>query len=477
MATSTSDVLSSLLGGSLGSSSSSSSSASSALSPLFQASGIASGLDTGSIVTALTQIASQPITQLQSEQAATRTQISTLGTLASQLSALQTAADALGKNGALGVSVLSSNSSFSATASPSATAGSYLVSVGQLATAASARSQAFASADAPVTGGNLALTINGSTTNVAISDGEALSDVAFAINQSGAPVSAAILNDGTNSYLSITNRQTGYTIGGSPGDALSIAETSTGTQGQALSASIVVPAQNAQFTVNNLSFTRTSNSFNDAIPGVTINLNAPTAGSPETLTLDNDPTATQNNLQKFVDAYNAVMQTVEQQFNISGTTDTTSMLTNDPAVRSLQASLHGLIQATVGTGSVTSLADLGIETQQDGTLSLDTTKLQNAITNNPSAINSIFQDATSGLAKAVDTLTQSYTDPVSGIFTLDSKGMSDRVNQMDDQIAQIQVRVNNYHDTLIQQFTDMETIVSNMKTVGNYLTSQSSKTG
>jgi flagellar hook-associated protein 2 len=452
-----------------------------ATGPLLSAGGLASGLNTGSIVDALTQIASQPITNLQTRETATKTQISTLGDLAARLSSLQDAVDKLGQNGALGVKVTSSNSAFTATASPASAAGSFQIGVSQLATAARSRTQAFDSATAPVQGGTLAFNVNGTPFSVTIDDGEALSDVAFAINHSGAPVSATILNDGKNAYLSISNRATGFPLTGTADQALSFVETSTGTLGKPLAVASVATAKNAMFTVDGLDFTRTSNSFNDAVPGTTITLNGltppgdpsdPTTTGDETLSLDTDTTATQQNLQNFLDAYNHVMQVVHSQFAITGTTDTTSTLSHDPAMTALQSDLGNLIMKTVGTGAISSLAALGVETSQDGTLTLDSTILAKAMSSDPTSVNNIFQDASNGLAKTVDSMVKTYTDPVSGILTLDAKGLTDNISRMDDQISSLQLRVNAYHDLLLAQFTVMETLVSKMKTVGNFLTQQ-----
>jgi flagellar hook-associated protein 2 len=452
-----------------------------ATGPVFSAGGLASGLDTASIVDALTQIASQPITDLQTRETSTQTQISTLGDMAARLASLQQAVDALGQNGALGVKVTSSNSAFTATASSSSTVGSFQIGVSQLATAARSRTQAFDSASAPVTGGTLAFTVSGSPFSITIDDGEALSDVAFAINQSGAPVSATILNDGTHSYISISNRSTGYPPGGTSDQALSFVETSTGTLGKPLSVASVATAKNAMFTVDGLNFTRTTNTFSDAVPGTTIALNGltpaadpsdPTSTGDETLSLDTDTAATQQNLQNFLDAYNHVMQAIHSQFAITGTTDTTATLSHDPAMTALQSDLGNLVMKTVGTGAISSLAALGVETGEDGTLTLDTTILAKAMSSDPTAVNNIFQDATSGLATTVDSMVKTYTDPVDGILTLDSKGLTDNISRMDDQMSSLQLRVNAYHDLLVAQFTIMETLVSNTKSIGNFLTQQ-----
>jgi flagellar hook-associated protein 2 len=449
-----------------------------ATGPVFSAGGLASGLDTASIVDALTQIASQPITDLQTRETSTQTQISALGDMAARLSSLQAAVDTLGQNGALGVKVTSSNTAFTATASSASAAGSFQIGVSQLATAARSRTQAFDSASAPVTGGTLAFNVNGSPFSVTIDDGEALSDVAFAINHSGAPVSATILNDGTHSYLSISNRSTGFPLGGTADQALSFVETSTGTLGKPLAVASIATAKNAMFTVDGLNFTRTTNTFNDAVPGTTITLNGlttsgdPSTSADETLSLDTDTAATQQNLQNFLDAYNHVMQAVHSQFAITGTTDTTATLSHDPAMTALQSDLGNLIMKTVGTGAISSLAALGVETGEDGTLTLDSTILAKAMSSDPTAVNNIFQDATAGLAKTVDTMVQTYTDPVSGILTLDSKGLTENISRMDDQLSSLQLRVNAYHDLLVAQFTIMETMVSKTKSIGNFLTQQ-----
>lgn len=444
------------------------------LAPVFTASGLASGLDTNSLIDGLTQIAAQPITALQTQESGIKAQVSIVGDLAARLSSLKDAVDGLSSSGALGVQTTSTNTAFTATTSSGSTAGRYQVSVDQLATAAQARSQAFASNTAPVKGGTLTLNVQGTAYNLTVTDGEALSDVALAIQQLGAPITATVLNDGTHSYLSLTDRATGFPINGTASQALSITENSTGTTGQALGLAITTPAQNAKFTIDGLQFTRTSNTVTDAIPGTTLTLNSQSANGPETLLTDYDTSATQANLQKFVDAYNHVMQLVQSQLDITDTTDTTQTLAHDPAIRSLQQSMSDLIISKVGNGPISTLADLGIETGEDGSLSIDSSKLANAMSTDPSAVNSIFQDATSGLGKLTDSLVQQYTDPVNGVLTFDTQGMNNQISQMDDQISSLQLRVNAYHDMLAQQFTDMESMVAKMKAVGSYLTQQQS---
>jgi len=439
---------------------------SSSTAPVFQAGGLASGLDTNSIVDSLVSIAQLPLTALQQNQSDLNTQISTLGDLISKLGALESAGKDLATNGALGVTAQGSYSAFSATAGSSAVAGSYSVQVTSLAQAAKARSQAYAPTDV-VTGGTLSLTVQGAAYSIAIGDGATLGDIATAINQSGAPVSAVVLNDGTNNYLSVTAADTGYPVSGSPSDALSYSVTTTGTQGKALSLQTVQAAQNASVQVDGLTFTRQSNVVNDVLPGVTLMLKAQET-APETLVLANDPSATQANLQTFVSAYNAIVSELSQQLNPAGSRSST--LADDNSIRFLQSQMQQILTSAVpGTSSVHTLAELGLKTNEDGTLSIDQATLTNAIAKSPGAVNSLFSTTGSGVSALVTNLVDLYATANTGILTADQSTLQDRVKGLKAQADALQSQIDTYRQTLLNEFAAMENTVSALKTAGNYI--------
>jgi flagellar hook-associated protein 2 len=447
-------------------------SSSSALSPNFTATGLASGLDTASIVDQLVAIESRSVTLAQNRQVAFNTQISQLGDLTSKLQAVNTAAAALGTDGVLGVTGVGSASGFTATPSSLANPGSYAVQVTGLASPAKARSASFA-ADVKVTGGTLSLSVNSVTTDIAIDDGATLEQVATSINQSAAGVSAAVLTSGGNRYLSLTRRDTGFVVGQAAGSALAVTESYTGAQGQALGLGITQPATNASLTVDGLPFERSSNTISDVVPGVTLALTSKTAAS-EDLVLATDTSATKTNLQKFVDAYNALMKTVRQHLSPQSTTDTTRTLAGDPSLRSLQGGLQRLISGSLTTSStVRSLADVGIRTGSDGTLSIDETRLGKAIGTDSQAVNALFQTAATGIAASTKALSDRFTNTVDGLFTLRTAGIGRSVKDLDTTIATLQYRVAGYRKTLTAQFAAMEKVVSAFKTIGDYMTQQS----
>jgi flagellar hook-associated protein 2 len=442
----------------------------------FRASGLATGIDTGAIIDQLVKIGSQPIDLLRTRQAGMNSQVSALGDVISKLQALSTAATALGDTGTLGTKVSSTSTGFSATSDAKAIAGRYDVTVGGLAAAAQARSAPFASTT-PVTGGSLTLNVMGKDYPVTIPDGAALTDVAGLIRDSGAPVNATVLSNGTSSFLSITNLNTGFPIDGVAGDALSITETSTGSLGQALGATIKTPpAANAKVTVNGLDFDRQSNTLTDVIPGVTINLKGTTT-TPEALVVDNDVDGTAKNLQKFVDAYNAVLKVVQTQLAPAPETDRAQTLAGDGSIRNLQGSLQRVISTVVGSTGVRALADIGIKTGRDGSLTLDNATLGKAIARDSAAVNNLFSQPTTGLASVVKSLVATATNSVDGTLVQRKKGLNDNIKRMDTQADTMQARLDTYRDLLVSQFTQMEKIVSGLKATGNFLSQQTSSLG
>lgn len=440
----------------------------------FSVGGIASGLDTNSIIDQLVKIESSSITNAQTRQAAYKSQISQLGDLTSKMNALSSAATTLKTSGALAFTQQGTSSGFSITAGSAATAGRYGVTVDQLATAAKARSAQFTSAADPVSAGTLNLSINGTDTAVTITDGMTLSQVAKAINDSGASVTATVLESNGQAFLSLNSKNTGFTPGQPAASALTITETTTGSTGQALGLAITQSATNAKLSIDGLSFERASNTIDDVLPGVSFALKQKTT-VPEDLVLANDPTATATNLQKFVTAYNDVMKVLQNNLNIGEQTDRTKTLGGDSAIRGLQTQLMNLVSGIANpTSSVRALADLGIKTQNDGTLSLDQARLTKAIATDAGAVNALFQ-TTDAVSDKVKALVTGYTDSSNGILSAKSKSFDKSIKQLDTQITSLQIRVDAYRSKLVAQFTAMEKVVSNFKSIGNYLTSQESK--
>jgi flagellar hook-associated protein 2 len=436
-----------------------------------RASGLASGIDTQSMIDQLVSLERRPIDLLQARQRAYRKQISKLGSIASKLSALEDAAKDLASKGVRSASVQSTHTAFSATAALGAATGRWSVRVTALASAAKARSAAFTAATDAVDTGTLTLSIDGTDYVITKAAGDTLADIATKIQQSGAPVTATILSDGTSSYLSVTRSETGYQVGQPASSALQITETNDGTGAPAVGLSITQSATNATLEVDGLAIERRSNTISDVLPGITLNLSQ-TMTSAETLVVADDTKATADRVRTFVEAYQAVNDLVHEELAVSPDTDREASLAGDGTLRSLQRALHSVISTSVaGLGSVRALVDIGVHSDRDGNLLLDEDQLAKALQSDPGAVDRIFSEASVGIGDRISALTKTYTDPIDGILITRQDGLNDSIHRADDAIAKLELRVDSFEANLVKQFTAMEQVVGQLKSMGAFLTS------
>lgn len=436
----------------------------------FRAGGLASGLDSNSIIDSLADIQRNTIRQMEKRQEAFKIQLSGIGNLKNKIEALHTATSKLSENGVLASSITSGAAGFTAVAEDGAVAGTYDVMVTNLARAAKARTAVgFTDSGAPVTGGNLSINVGGTITDVPIADGDALSDVAFKINQSGANVTASIVSDGVNSYLSVTTNETGHEIGQPPGSALSITETSTGSLGQPLGLSVIQQAENATFEVDGLAIERRSNTVTDVVSKTTLTLNQVTA-APEELKIQRDLEGTKEALQTFLDAYNALNELIQGDLDVDENTDRQKTLAGDPSLRSLQTRLKQIMTVEVAAAGtdIRTLVDIGIKSEKDGSLTLDEGTLKEALARDESAVRAVFA-ATGGIAEQVENLRDVQNDADDGVLSARQEGLNARLEQLDLDIANQELRIEKFRETLIAKFTAMEEIVSRMNSMSDFI--------
>ncbi|MCI5041798.1 MAG: flagellar filament capping protein FliD [Donghicola eburneus] len=197
-------------------------------------------------------------------------------------------------------------------------------------------------------------------------------------------------------------------------------------------------ASNAQFTVNGIAITRASNEVDDVIPGVSFNI-AGYTGVPATVTVAVDTEAAKSAMQNLVDAFNTSIRLVDELgsrgFNGSEKGD----LAGDPAISTLQRQMESLIANGIeGFGErPLYLADIGVRTERDGSLSLDMNVLEKAMEENPEIFEAIMRDGvksnTAGVTVSGDPSASAaagrYTvtrDPITGEASIDGINMSNK---------------------------------------------------
>lgn len=389
--------------------------------------GVGSNLDVSGIVSKLMAVESQPLTVLQKKEASYQAKLTAYGSLKGALSSFQASVAGLAdvtKFQTLSASA-SDSSVLTATTSSTAVPGSYTINVGALAQSQTISSAGQSSTTAAIgTGTSTTLTfqfgtISGGTltngtyagasfvqdatqatgTVVIDSSNNSLQGIRDAINRAGIGVTASIVNDGsaTNPYrLLVTSNSTGLSksmkITSSGGDASVtslLGYDPAGTQ----NLTQTTAAQNASLTVNGLSITSASNSVSGAVSGVTLNL-AKTGTS--SLTLSNNSTAITTAVQSLVTAYNSINTTLNSLTRYNATTKQGGILLGDASIQNIQARIRSTMSSALsglGSNTLTNLSQVGLSFLKDGSLSLDSTKLQNALSSNYADFAALFAAA------------------------------------------------------------------------------------
>jgi flagellar hook-associated protein 2 len=260
------------------------------------------------------------------------------------------------------------------------------------------------------------------TATITTTSGENYIQLAAAINAftPSLGVTATETTDGSgNQSLSIASNDgtTPFTINepSASGSAFSFTQATSGA--------------NASLTVDGVPISSASNTVTGAISGVTLTLLGAAPAVPVDLTVASDATQVSTAINQFVTDYNTAISLVNAQFTI-GSTGTEGVLGSDSTVSNLQSTMEQALNysATPATGTTTTVStlnDLGITMGTDGTLSVDTTTLNDALTNDPNDVQNFFQGAAlDGFANSMANALTTYTDPSTGAFTVDLTGIS-----------------------------------------------------
>src|SRR5581483_8407718 len=252
---------------------------------------------------------------------------------------------------------------------------------------------------------------DGASHDITITAGsnDTLNTLASYINSQDWGITATVLNDASGARLAVYSQSTGS------GGALSIANNTT-----ALNFNMPLGGTNATFTVDGIPFSSDTNTVTGAIPGVTLNVLGAYPGIQAQLTVGPGTTQAAEAIDSFVSAYNTVIGDINTQFTVDPSTNSEGPLGSDSSLRVLQSSLLADATYSLGRGSIASLSSIGITMNDDGTLSVDSSQLNNALSRNPSEVLNFFQNASqTGFANNFQTDLQNWTDPTIGLLNLD----------------------------------------------------------
>jgi flagellar hook-associated protein 2 len=456
--------------------------------------GIGSGLDVNSIVTQLMAVEKAPLQQMQTAATQIQNQLSAFGKIQSFVSTLRDAAAKLASPTTwTSTSATPSDSSvFTASTDGTAQAGNYSLSVQQLATAQTVASPASAF---PVGAGRLRIQggDGGQAVDVSIDAGDTPAQVRDKINAAKAGVVASVVTDASGSRLLLRASDTGtdhaFTVKEVVTDAQGVESTTTSgdlakltydpTQNAAAGVNMALtqPAANAKATINGLAVESSSNLLTGAVEGVTIKLSK-VSSSPVDLTVTNDTDSIKTAVQAFADAYNQLNTYLSQQTAYDPATKKAGTLQGDTGANSLRYAMRGIVGGTgTMTGSYQRLAQLGLDVKKDGSMTVDATKLGNALGSHLADVRAVF--ATKDTAVAANngfaTRLQQWGDDLlkfNGSLSSRTDSLQSKVSANSKQQDQFNTRMTQVEARMRAQYTALDAQMGKLNGLSSYVTQQ-----
>lgn len=457
----------------------------------------ASSIDVTSVVSQLMAVEHQPVDKLTAKSASYETQLSVFAGVKSNIASFQTAVQKLKSSGAFqtyAVSV-SDASTLTASAGSTAVAGNYSLEISSLARAQQLVAQGQASSTSAIGSGasttlsfdfgtisggtfdaqtgaysNATFNANGAGVKTVTIDStnNTLEGMRDAINAAGIGVTATIVNDGgTSPYrLALSAGTSGVdnsmriTVAGDATISSLLSNDPAGTQNMAETQT----AQNANFKVNGVSITKNTNSVTDAIQGLTLNLTKVTT-APTALSVTKDTAAITDAANTFITAYNDLYSTLKSLSAYKTSSSSAGSLAGDPAVRQMIGELQDILAGSATGGVFANLSEVGINSVPGKGLTLDTTKLNDAIANHLDGLSQLFT-SDSGFATKFDAWAKSSLNVTIATRT---SNISSYISSIADQVDLMETRLKSVEKRYTDQFSHLNTVLASFSSQQTFI--------
>lgn len=467
---------------------SSTSSTSSAASTIVSTLGSGSGID---MITLADNLASAQFiartTRLDNQSTKLDTQISDASALKSQLLTLASSVGDRLRTGDLSATPSVANTSVATATAGTAGGGSgvYTLEVSHLAQAQVITSPSYAASTDTVGSGTLTLrfgTISGgaftegtskSSVDITIASGATLADVATAINGSGAGVTAYVANSANGAQLVLKGAE-----GAQSAFVLEASEDSAdpGLSNLAWSASDtsrqIASAGDAAFKLDGVDMTSGSNTLTDIAPGLSLTLTGTNENNPTRITFSDPSSVISTVMSDLASALNEIVSSLK-----TDTDATSGSLNSDPGARSIRTALSQLASTVImpdaADGTPSTLADLGLKVNRDGTFEIDSTRLNATLASNPSGASAMFTLGIHGVYATIDGMTRSLTsitDPSSIGYSISR--YTDKKTSVTDQQSKLADQQEALRQRLLTQFSHTDAVVGTYKSTLTFIQAQ-----
>lgn len=461
--------------------------------------GVGSGLDANSIVSKLVELERQPITLLQKRAETLQTKISAFGQVQSSVSSLRDAVKKLANPEIWATTKATSSDSAAVTFSTAtgAQTGSYSISIDTMAASQSVVNNTRLASKASTLGsGTLTFETgtwtgtsfagSGTTVDVTIGAADTLEQIRDKINASGAGVSAAIVTDAGGARLVMTSKNSGAENGfrvlaadddGNNLDGGGISalafnldpdplNTTTGsTRGQ--------EAKDAVATINGVEVRSKTNTFTDVLPGISFTVGKASTTANVTVAQDNE-TITKA-ITDFATSFSSLITQLRTNTRYDDATQTAGTLQGDGTAVSILNQFRAMIGASSNASSTfATLSSIGVEMQAGGTLTVNSTKLSNAL-GNLAEVKKLFSNvdnlnsANDGVATRLRTLADNMLG-FEGALTTRTAGLNKAVKDNEKRQAEMDARVALFEKRLRAQYTALDTQMAQINGTSSFVT-------
>ena len=463
--------------------------------------GLGSGINVKDTVAQLVALEQKPIQVLQTKATTINSQVSAFSQLKSQISNLQTQVDKLTSAATWQGRVLTSSNAatVTGTATSKAAFGTFDVKVSQLASAQTIGSGTVASGTA-LGEGKLTITlgewkdgalvanqVDGKQASVSVditAEDDTLAKVAAKINASNAGVTATVLRDHTGERLTLQSKATGANAA----FTVAVEETpgKTGLKqfeyvGEAVSGATMKRSQIAvdtKATINGIDMSSRDMTFAEVADGVTLTVSQKMAeaDAPVRITIKGDTATAKSALTNLVESYNALSSAMKTMTAYDETTKTAGTLQGDSTAVNLQNALRRLLSGNSGAGGAFStLSQIGLEFQSDGTLKINDTKLTKAL-EDPDSLTKFFAadlegSDNDGLGVRLKDFTSGLLSS-DGVFATKDESMKNQLKRNTQDQERLTTRVNNYEKRLLAQYTALDVKMSSLTALDTYISQQ-----
>lgn len=444
--------------------------------------GIGSGLDVAKIVEQMVAAEKSPLKKLEVRAEGIQTQISTYGEIKSLTSKLGDIVSKLTRDSAWnGVTISSSNSTITGTMTGIAAPGTYNIKVTQLAQAQTtvmggASAVALTKDETMGAAGTIKLKMGDVEKTLDITSSDTLTKIASKVNEAGMGIQASVVTDvDGKERLMMRSKETGtdkkFDVTIDP-DLTKLGQTNT------------QEAKNATVSLNGVELESSTNTFASTIPGMSFTVSEVTTNA-ATLTVKADTEAMKKNIQEFVDAYNELndllskstkaVRTTDGKVDPTAQADGAGVLQADSATVSLQNSLRMLTQGISGSkGAFTRLSDIGIQMQQGGKLTVDTSKLDKGLVDLDS-LKGLFANKTDALGQGggIAVNFKNFTDKLlsfDGTLNTKTDSLERTLKSNTAEQDKVNKRAQTLEERLYQQYSALDVKMSSLNALSAYVT-------